>query len=399
MTRLSLSRLLIGAVVVAAAALLASALRPRPVAVDLAPAAVATVTVTVDEDGRTRIRERYVVSTPLAGRVQRVGLRPGDLVAAGDTLITVVEPTDPALLDERTLAQAEARALAAAASLERAEVEVERALEAREFAAAEAARLESLGRDGGVTDRELDLAAHEARLAERAVSAARFGREIAAYELEQARAALLYARGEGGADGDGGHPVAAPVDGQVLRVLRESAGVLPAGAPLVEVGDPTDLEVVVDVLSADAVSVEPGQLVLLEHWGGAGALEGRVRTVEPAAFTKVSALGVEEQRVNVVVDFVGPRDGRSALGDGYRVEARIVTWEGKVLSVPAGALFRRGEGWAVFVAEEGVARLAPVEAGRTDGARTEILGGLAPGAEVVLHPSDRVEDGVRITTR
>jgi HlyD family secretion protein len=397
----SAKRLVTAAFLLLAAAALVYAFLPGPVPVDLAPVTRGPLRVTVDEDGKTRIKERYVVSAPLAGRMLRIDLHPGDKVSAGKTLLAALEPTDPALLDVRARAEAEARVKAAEASRTLAEAKLGRAREARELAAHDFGRTKRLITSRSVSEEAYEGAEHRDRMAEEELRTADFSARVAAFELEQARAALLRTRPSGApATGDGRFEIHSPVAGEVLRVFQESAGVVPAGTRLLEVGDPADLEVEVDVLSNDAVKVAPGARVLLEHWGGERPLQGRVRLVEPSGFLKISALGVEEQRVNVIVDLVGPPEERRRLGDAYRVEARIVVWEGEsVVKAPAGALFRQGDEWAAFVAERGRVRLRTVHPGRSNGLETEIANGLAEGEQVVLHPGDRVVDGVAVRPR
>lgn len=395
-----LRRILLGIFVLAFVGALVYGFLPQPVAVDLALVERGSLRVTVDEDGKTRIRERYVVSTPLAGRLLRIELDPGDPVEAGKTLIAAIEPSEPELLDERTRAQAEARVKAAEAANEQARAQLKRAQAAYDFAAAEFLRTQGLLAKKMVSRDVFDKAEYERRAGAEELQAARSAVRIAEYELELAKAALLSTRPNHFDQADTWRfEILSPIDGRVLQVFEESATVVPAGARLMELGDPGDLEVVVDVLSSDAARIRPGAEVVLEHWGGE-PLPGRVRLIEPAAFTKVSALGVEEQRVNVIVDLLAPPEERPGLGDGFRVEARIVTWEGeKVLKAPAGALFRHSEDWAVFVDQGGTARLRRIEAGHSNGLETEILAGLEEGQRVVLHPSDRIEDGVAIAPR
>jgi HlyD family secretion protein len=377
-------------------------LLPVPVEVDLAVAGRGPLRVTVDEDGKTRIKDRYVVSAPLAGRLLRIEMRPGDRVEAGKTLLAAVEPTDPSLLDERARAEADARLKAAEAAFQRAGADLERLREGHELARHALEMAKELIQSGNLSQDAYDAAEHGERMAARDLDGARFAVDIAGFELEQARAALLRIRPRA-ADGPESSwrlEILSPIDGQVLRVFQESATVAAPGLRLLELGDPADLEAEIDVLSTDAVRIHPGTKVIIEQWGGERHLRGRVRLVEPAAFTKVSALGVEEQRVWVIADFDDPFEERKTLGDAYRIEARIVIWEGEdVLKVPAGALFRQAEGWAVFVAAAGRARLRRVEIGWNNGLEAEALGGLAAGEQVVLHPSDRIREGVRIVPR
>jgi HlyD family secretion protein len=374
---------------------------PRPVAVDVASLTRGPLRVTVDEDGKTRIKDRYVVSSPLAGRLLRIELDPGDSLVAGQTLLAVIEPKDPELLDARTLAQAEARVKTCEAAHKQARPQVERAKAAVDLAEAERGRARSLAAQRAISTQELDNVETVYRTRAEEYRSAQFAEEIAQFELEQARAALLRTQPNPATPSNGWQfEIHAPISGRVLRVFRESATVVMPGESLLELGDPTDLEVEIDVLSADAVKVRPGAKVFLEHWGGERALLGSVRLVEPSAFTKVSALGVEEQRVNVIVDFVDPPDERGPLGDGFRVEARIVIWEQPdVLKAPMSALFRQGEEWAVFRREQGRARIATVRIGMRNSLEAEILEGLNVDDEVIVHPSDKVHDGVQVSIR
>ncbi|MEM8866477.1 MAG: HlyD family efflux transporter periplasmic adaptor subunit, partial [Planctomycetota bacterium] len=339
---------------------------PQPQEVDFATASIGTLLVTVDEDGKTRIREKYVVSTPLAGRLLRIEMDPGDQLTAGSTLLAMIEPRDPDLLDARAIAQAEARVLAAEASLRKTGPLLEQARLEQSNAETELQRVRQAELGGGMTESELDAAVTRYRQASESLRSARYSQEIAEFELQQARAALIRSRPQSDESPQSNESngwnfvIRSPIDGRVLRVFQESSAVVTAGMSLLELGDPTDLEVEIDVLSSDAVKIEPGARVILEHWGGDRPLEGRVRLVEPAGFTKVSTLGVEEQRVNVIVDLVEPPEERLALGDGFRVEARIVIAQvDQALVLPASALFRSAEDaestWSVFQVVDGVA--------------------------------------------
>jgi HlyD family secretion protein len=402
---------------------------PQPVEVDLATVERGTVQVTVDEDGKTRIREKYVVSAPLNGRILRISMDPGDKVTAGKTLLTMIEPRDPELLDARSVAQAEARVRAAEAALRQVEPKLEEVRAAQAYAEAELTRARVAARGNAVSQSELESLEMTYRQRSEELRSTRIAEEIARFELQQAQAALIRSRprvddsqnadshnddatGDNGpqsplTEADPAHgangwifPIFAPISGRVLRVFQESAAVVTPGTPLVELGDPGDLEVEIDVLSRDAVQIHPGDLVLLEHWGGEKPLEGRVQIVEPSGFTKISTLGVEEQRVNVIVDLVEPLENRLTLGDGFRVEARIVVDEARdVLKVPTSALFRVGKEWALFKLVDHVVRQQIVKVGRQNGLEAEILSGLQAGDQVVLHPSDRVEEGVQARQR
>lgn len=395
------------------AVLIGMSFMPEPVEVDLATVEFGDVLVTVDEDGKTRIREKYVVSTPLAGRLLRINMNPGDPVEAGRTLLATIEPRDPELLDARAVAQAEARASAAEASVKKTEPMLEQARIDLANAETSLRRLRESG--GSVTATELDDGEARYQAASEELRSAKYAQEIAEFELQQARAALLRSRPRetddntitGLPNGDASntaaswnHTIRSPISGRVLRVFQESSAVVTAGMSLLELGDPTDLEVEIDVLSSDAVKILPGERVLLEHWGGDSVLNGRVRLVEPSGFTKVSTLGVEEQRVNVIVDLTEPIEKRRSLGDGFRVEARIVVDEAKeVLRIPASALFRPGEGWAVFRVVEGTAQQTVVDVGRQNGLEAEIVSGLADGDQVIVHPSDQILTGVAVKSR
>jgi HlyD family secretion protein len=370
---------------------------PRPVPVDVAPLARGAMRVTVDEDGRSRVKDRHVVSAPLTGSLARIELHPGDQVEAGQVLARILPLAAP-LLDVRTRGEAEARVSAALAAQQQARAQVERAQAALEFAKTNAERTRLLNAGQVTTQQELERAMLGARTSQAELESARFGARVADSEVSMARAALGRLAGKG-AKKDEQLEVPAPVAGRILRVMQESEGVVQMGAPVLEVGDPATLEVVVDVLTRDAVDIHPGARVTIDRWGGA-PLEARVRLVEPSAFTRLSALGVEEQRVNVIIDIVAPRDQWKSLGDGYRVEAQIVVWEEpNVVKLPASAVFRHDGGWAVFRADGGVARLTSVGIGKRNAREVQILSGIAPPASVILYPSDRVSDNVKIRSR
>lgn len=429
------SKLFVLLVLAAIAAGLGYAFMPQPVEVDLVKVQRGDLQVTVDEDGKTRIREKYVVSAPLNGRILRISLDPGDSVAAGKTLLTMIEPRDPELLDARSVAQAEARVQAAEAALRQVEPNLQTARDAQALAEVELTRARQAAQSRAITPAELDEKEFVYRQRSEELRASKIAEEIARFELQQAKAALIRSRprdeangiaaqqvvttssngnsadGDSASDSQDAHktsngnggwnfPIYSPISGRVLRVLQESAAVVTPGTPLVELGDPDDLEVEIDVLSRDAVKIHPNDLVYLEHWGGERPLEGRVRTVEPSGFTKISTLGVEEQRVNVIVDLVAPPEERKTLGDGFRVEARVVIDEVRnALKVPTSALFRVEEGPAVFQVVEGVVHQKMVKTGRQNGLEAEILDGLNEGDLVVLHPSDQADEGVQVSQR
>lgn len=359
---------------------------PQPVPVEIARVTTGALRATVNEEGKTRIKQRYVISAPVTGLTRRIRFKAGAEVKAGETLLAMVDAQNPAPLDVRQREMALARRDA-----ERANVQKARA--AHDYAARELKRVEDLYQHQTVSIQELDAA----RMRE-ATSA----QDIASAEgiLHQVEAGMVdYSAPNNSEMNPARTPMElkSPVTGRVLRVMEENARLVNAGTPLLEVGDPTDLEVVIEVLSRDGALIKPGTKVELEQWGGGEPLLARVRLVEPAAFTKVSALGVEEQRVNVIADLVTPPSERPTVGDQFRVEARIIVWEeSQVLKVQNGALFRRGEQWAAFVIADGRAQLRPIKTGRTSGTETQILEGLKEGDELILYPGDRVHEGLRV---
>ncbi len=382
---------IIGGVIAAAGAV---ALMPRGITVETAKVDRGPLEVAVSEDGRTRIKERYTISAPLAGKLERIPWRAGDRVRQGEDVIAVIVPSDPALLDPSARAQAEARRHAAEALKSQAGVQLDNAKVKHEYATSNLERARRLFATNGISHQQFDDAEQAELSAGHAFREAQFAARVAEYELELANAVLLRADGSAGGIR---HEIRSPVSGSVLRVYEESSRILTPGTRLLEVGDPAALEIEVDVLSADAVRLRPGARAVIEHWGGDQPLAARVRVVEPSAFTKVSALGVEEQRVNVILDFTGPPEEFAALGDGFRVEARLILWESTgVLRAPSAALFRSGREWSVFRCEGSRAVLQAVQPGRSSSDFTEITGGLDEGDEVILYPGDLVEDGVKI---
>jgi HlyD family secretion protein len=388
---------LLAVVLLAAAAFAAMALRPRPVPVDLASVSRGPLVVAIEEAGTTRVKDRYVVSAPVTGRVSRLSLEPGDTVREGDALVEIAPALSP-LLDERTRAEAEARLGAALSALGQSRAQLSRAKVARELAEQELARARTLAASGSLPRQSLEQAEFAVRMRAEEESSAEFAGKIAAEEVRVARVTL--GRDEKTPPRERHVDVVSPVSGRVLRVHQKSAAVVQAGTPLLEVGDARALEVVVDLLTTDAVHIQSGTSVVIQGWGGDRPIAGKVRHIEPSAFTRPSALGVEEQRVNVVITLTDPPERWSALGDGYRVEARLVLWRGEnVTKVPLGAIFRHGDGWALFRVEDSVARLTPVRIGHRGETEAEILSGLPGGAAVAVHPGDRVKDGVRVEVR
>jgi HlyD family secretion protein len=385
-------------VIAVVAAALAYGFWPVPINVEVAAAKRGTLQVTVNDDGKTRIREKYIVSAPVAGKLLRVELEEGDAVNEGQTVLARIEPRDPTLLDARALAEAEARVRAAEAAVRQAEATLQRAGEACELAQHDYARARDLVQTNAMPMSEFDQAEHRERMAQADVRSGEFAVAVAKFEFDLAKAALL--RTQPPSDGDEAPTtltIASPVNGQVLHVLQENAGVVTPGTPLLEIGDLHDLEMVIDVLSTDAVKIQPGAKIFVEHWGGDGELEGTVRLVEPSAFLKISALGVEEQRVNVIADFTSPFEQRMTLGDEYRIEARIVVDTGSdVVKVPRGVLLREGDRWNVFRVTGGRAALQAVETGKTDGLQAEIVSGVSAGDVLILHPTDKIQEGTRV---
>jgi len=352
--------------------------------------------VSFEEEGRTRVQDRYELLAPVAGLLSRVRLEPGDRVSRGDPLFTI-SPSFAAPLDPREHASAAATLERAEAALQAARTQMQAAQARAEFAEHEVKRLRPLAESGHVSAAALERALAESRAAAALLRSAQFAIDVARHERDVARA-VLESRGTDPSI----EPIVvdSPLDAEVLARMRQSAGPVQMGEPILVLGDPDTLEVIVDVLSPDAVRLHPGMAVELDRWGGDETLPARVRRIEPSAFTKVSALGVEEQRVWVVVDFVGEAERWRPLGDGYRVLARFVLWEGDdVLQAPAAAFFREGDGWAAFVVEDGRARLRRVEIGRRSGLLVEIRGGLQPGERVLLHPDRALRDGDRVRVR
>ncbi len=378
-------------------ALIGWGLWPKPVIIETGAVARGPLTVRVSEEGKTRVRNRYVVSVPVAGKMRRVPLKPGDDVKAGHTVLTAIEPVAPPLLDPRARAQAEAVVSMREASRKQAAEALEAKRTASKMADADRDRMRAVTREGSLSGSDRDKMEGDASMKAAEVRAAEFSLQVIDYELAQARAAL-----ERPDSVTGGNlvEVRSPVSGRVLKVMQESEMVVTPGVPILEIGDPADIEIEAEILSRDAVAIHPGDPVEVEQWGGESPLKGRVRRVEPTAFTKISALGVEEQRVIVLSDLVDVPTVAKALGDRYRVEVRVAVWHSDdVLIVPAGALFREGNAWKTYVFRDGAAKLTPVQAGHSDGRFTEILSGVAVGDQVLLHPPDTVKDGTSVTKR
>jgi HlyD family secretion protein len=386
----------VGAIVLAA---VVYGFLPKPVPVDIAIVQRAPLRVTVEEEGRTRVRDRYVLSAPVPGYLRRIELKVGDGVSKGQQVV-LLEPLRSAVLDPRSRAEAEAAVTAAQANLNAAREKARAAAADAEYARERETRMKKLSNDGFISKDDLDQAVSEATKAE-AVRLSSDAAIIASQaDLERARTALGYSAADAAAESGKTVAVRSPVAGRVLKLHRESECVVNAGEPILDIGDPRNLEVKVEVLSADAVKIRKGTAVHFERWGGERPLTGRVRVVEPAGFTKISSLGVEEQRVLVIVDLTSPAAEWRGLGDGYRLDTSFVLWEGTdVLCVPASALFRKGEGWALYVVDRNRARLREVATGHRTALLVEVLSGLEVGVPVIAHPDDMIRDGIRVQVR
>ena len=394
--KITLGRILTALGVLAALALVVWAFLPKPIPVETATVTKGKFVATVDEDGKTRVRERYVVAAPLTGRLTRVQLKAGDPVKVDEVVATML-PSPAPFLDPRARQEAAERLGTAEANRERSKAMVERALANAAQMQIDLDRTRTLKERGAATAQSLERAETAMRLADRELRAAEFLDHATEHEVAQAKALLAqYQNSKSGVPPERWN-VTAPVAGFVLNVTQESETVLQPGTPILTIGDPHDLEVVVDVLSTDAVEIHPGAPVVIEHWGGPGVLAGRVRRVEPAAFTKISTLGVEEQRVNVVIDITSQEKDWANLGDAYQVDARITVFtRDNATIVPAGALFRIEETWKLYVMKDGRAELRTVELLRRSGGFAAVTAGVEPGERVIVYPSDRVAAGVRV---
>ncbi len=372
---------------------------PKPVPVEVVTAKRGPLRVTVEEEGRTRVKDRFIVSAPVAGYLKRIDLHAGDVVRKGQQ-VAMLEPLRSTVLDPRSRAEAGSAIAAAEAALDAAKENARAASADADYARERETRMKKLAAGGYIAQDELDQAMAGSKKAEANRLSSEAAVIAARADLERAQSALRFSAAERTGNGEQPIPVRAPVAGRVLKLHRESEGVVNAGDPLLDLGDPRSLEVKIEVLSADAVKLRKGTPVFFERWGGDKPLSGNVRVVEPAGFTKISSLGVEEQRVLVIADLTSPAEGWQGLGDGYRLDASFIVWEGAdVLQVPASALFRAGEGWALFTVEEKTARQRGVEVGQRNGLVAEIRSGLTEGQIVISHPDDTVHDGGRVRIR
>lgn len=379
---------------------------PRPIMVDMGEAKRQPMTVTINEEAKTRVRDAYVVSAPVPGRLLRLDVKPGDAVTGGQTIVARMLPVNPTPLDIRAREQARAEVRAAEAAMRVAQADLNKAMADKDLADTDLQRAETLRRRGTVAEAALDRVQREARAADAAVATARAAITMREADLANARARLInFSQNLDTATGTTEKTeiiqLTAPVSGRILRVMQESETTLAAGAPILEIGNTSnDLEIVAELLSTDAVRVSVGNRVIIEDWGGDQALSGEVERVEPWGFTKLSALGVEEQRVNVIVRFLDPSGQRESLGHGFRVETRIVIWEDEnALTVPSSALFRQDGEWAVFKVVNGAAQLASVEVGRNNGVQAQVTSGIEAGETIILYPGPGLSDGATVERR
>lgn len=383
--------------IVAAVGVVVLAYRPKPVTVDLAKSERGNVEVLVEEDGKTRVKDRYGLTAPIAGQLQRITLRAGDDVQPNQELARLSSIASP-LLDRRSRAEAEARVAAAKDAVRQAEAARKSATAALDFAQSQLRRQRDLASKQAVSKQALERAELEVKTRKEDAASTTFGARVAAHQLDLAKVALD--GGSTSAEDEPGVVLRSPVEGRVLQVQAESGGFVQPGTPLLTLGDCGALEIVVDVLTSDAVKLGSGAEARILRWGGDGKLMGHVSRIEPSAFTRVSALGVEEQRVNVIVEIDTPRDRWKALGDGYRVEAHLLADLGKdVVRVPESAVFRTAEGFATFIVEGKAAKLQHIDVGRRNASWVEVTAGLKEGQTVITHPSDRVVDGVTVAAR
>ncbi|MFZ1990973.1 MAG: HlyD family efflux transporter periplasmic adaptor subunit [Alphaproteobacteria bacterium] len=386
----------IGAVTVAA---FAFAFWPRAVPVDMATIERGAMMVTLDEEGETRIHDIYTISAPIAGEITRIDAQPGDEVHANETLIAVIHPVEPGLLDTRTQSEREAQLHSAEAAVGAAEADVVSAKAQLDLAKSDLARARKLTPKNTISEQDLERLQNNVRVRNASLNAAEAALRARKADVETAKASLIGPTTHAPTPLDP-VDVVSPVDGHVLRVLRKSEGVVAAAEPLVDIGDAGKLDAIVDYLSTDAVQIKAGDPVLIDDWGGGNQLKGHVERVEPYAFTKVSALGIEEQRANVIIDFDSPLEARARLGHGYRIQSHVIIWRSdNVVKVPLGGVFREGGKWTVFAVRNGRARLQNIEIGHMNTLDAEVVKGLAPGDIIIIHASERIKDGTLVVKR
>lgn len=372
--------------------------KPRPVITDIGQLSKNSFRLSISEEGKTRVHDIYVLSAPVTGYLRRIEADVGDTVTMSDTVVAEIEPIDPTLLDPRSEAQAKADVEAASSSMKLAQAEVKQAEAELEFASSELNRMRELRVNDSVSERELDNARRAFKTTRAALATAQAALQMRNFEHERVKAQLLSPTSTQQQRGTCSCvSILAPVNGRILKILTKSEGVVSAGSPLVEIGDPRDLEIVIELLSSDAVKVEPGQKVEIRNWGGEGLLTARVNRIEPVGFMKVSALGIEEQRVNVIVDIQEPFERWSRLGHAYQLDVDIVLWQGDaVLTVPVTALFREQENWAIYAVAEGMVERRIIEVGRLNDFDAEILSGLSEGEQYVKYPTNQIVAGVEV---
>lgn len=380
-------------------AIIGIGLIPRPTLVDIVLAKRGPLQVTIEEEGKTRVIDHYVLSAPVDGFARRINLEIGDAVEK-DQQIVSLEPLRSNVLDPRSRAEAEARVSAAKAALNAANQNARAAEADAQFAEDEKKRFQRLYESGTIPYDKYQQSITDAQRTKAKLESTKFAVQVAQFEKTAAEAALRYSAAQASGEDPETVSIKAPVSGKVLKIHHKSEGVVNKGDPLIDIGDPHSLEVEVEVLSRDAVRIKPGTKVEFTRWGGNATLEGSVRTVEPVGFTKISALGVEEQRVHVIVDITSPKNEWKDLGDGYRVETSFILWEGKnILQVPSSALFHHGDGWALYTANNNIAELRIVKTGQRSGITTQILSGISESEKIINHPGDNLEPGVRIRSR
>lgn len=372
---------------------------PRPALVDITIVKRGPLQVTIEEEGKTRVIDHYVLSAPVDGFARRIDLQVGDSVEK-DQQIVCLEPLRSNVLDPRSRAEAEARVSASRAALNVANQNERAAKADAQFAEDEAKRFQQLYESGTIPYDKYQQSITDAQRTKAKLESTKFAVQVAQFEKTAAEAALRYSAAQSPGEVPETVSIKAPVNGEVLKIHHKSEGVVNKGDPLIDIGDPHSLEVEVEVLSRDAVRIKPGTKVEFTRWGGDHSLKGNVRTVEPVGFTKISALGVEEQRVHVIVDIISPKEEWKDLGDGYRVETSFILWEGKdILQVPSSALFHHGDGWALYTANNNVAELRVVETGQRSGISTQILAGITEGEKIINHPGDNLKPGSRVRPR
>ncbi|WP_159588880.1 efflux RND transporter periplasmic adaptor subunit [Chelativorans xinjiangense] len=373
---------------------------PQPIPVDLASIVRAPMEVTIEDEGRTRVRYIYTVSAPIAGKVLRTPRHVGDEVVADETVVAVMQATAPGFLDIRSREELRAALAAAESAVELAEHEMHRIERGLEFARDELQRAETLARRKVVSAQAMEKAQVDVETTEHALASAKAQLAVRRSEHASLAARLMEPRRKADSqDAAWGIQLRAPVSGRVLAIHQESEAVVQPGTPLIDIGDPRDLEVVVNLLSSEAARIEPGATARIDGWGGP-PLRGRVRRIDPAGFTKISALGIEEQRVGSIIELVDSPEAWPRLGHDFRVIVNVTVWSSAdALAVPVAALFRRGDGWAAYVVREGRARSTTVDIGRRTDRTAEVLAGLSPGEQVILHPSDSIADGVAVAAR